>query len=325
MDNIRAAINIVFNHTSPEFVLDKLNPISSDTVSGNDIVSERIDEVWFCAHLGNRYPRFTNNQAESIYRLLESQWLYNPNNKEKKKDKGKSIFNIPLYFVNEVLVENNEFPNIKYKELFRWRELSLLVGEDFLTTSYFAKKDIDSNSERSFFCWFPIISHNNNSIHNITEKGLTELHYHLFGSSLIFDLNWLSLMNDVAKREKGFSKLKVLQNLTVSSSAKEYKRTSLYELFLVAAKIRSILFECIILGDDKCEYINDFDNISIKTLEIQKNIEALRYSYGLRYKDSVIDYAINLSEKEFENGFFINSILSGERRILYKTFKYGNF
>jgi hypothetical protein len=55
---------------------------------------------------------------------------------------------------------------------------------------------------------------------------------------------------------------------------------------------------------------------------LKNEIELLKYFNAFRFKGQIIDYAIVLTDKELEDKYYINSILNGERRILYHCLKY---
>jgi adenosine deaminase len=311
MDNLRATIDILFNNTSPEFILN-LPHIKSKPL-------EEVDFHWFVAHVGNKYNVFTNDHISEIYQMLSSQWLHKPGD----DDNTKSFLHVLLHFAKDVLTEYNGEPVCKYEQLLRWREISLLIGEDVLSTAFLAHSDEERHTNRYFFSWKPVLTHNNSDIQSIMKKGLAELHFHLDGSTLIFSLNWLSLMNDITGHKKDFDKIKTLLSLNVSTQRGD-KKYSLHELVIIAAEIRSILFDFFLNEKNLNGNIKDFPEL--RTMQIQHNIDALRFLCGKRYGNnkSIIDYAIPqyLSEKEMDEKYFVNSILSGERRFLYDTFRY---
>ena len=310
MDNLRAAIDVLFNHTSPEHILDR--DLRGDALS-------EVNQDWFRFHFGHAYRVYTNDQIYSIYQLLVSKWMKYPDENQDHQ----SLLNVPLHFTKDVLTECNSEPACKYEHLLRWREVSLLLGEDVLTTSYLANQDLLHWFKRTNFSWRPVITHNNTSLQNITDKGMAELHFHLGGSTLIFDLNWLSLMNDISHRGKQFKNIKTPQTADITSNRSQ-KRLPLHDLVVIAADIRTKLFAFL----TTCEYptgirYNDFSRVS-QSGETQRKISELRYKYGKRYNNQVIDYAIpsNLSCLEEEESHIVNSVLSGERRLLYQLFRH---
>lgn len=96
----------------------------------------------------------------------------------------------------------------KFDQLLRWREISLKMGQDFFTCAYLAQKDWENGDRTQKFSWLPIIRSDNIRLHNILEKGLAENHFHLNGSTKIFELNWLCVMNHIAGRTKDFKQIK---------------------------------------------------------------------------------------------------------------------
>lgn len=70
---------------------------------------------------------------------------------------------------------------------------------------------------------------------------MIDLHYHLYGSIFVFDLNWLSLMNDVAERKECFQQIQQYLNPSHVISVNE-RNVSLYHRVIKAAAIRLLLF-----------------------------------------------------------------------------------
>ena len=95
----------------------------------------------------------------------------------------------------------------EFSQLLRWRELASDFGEDLFITAYLANSDLISKRERHFFAWRPTIRTNNQMLNTIYNRGLSELHFHLFGSSLNFHIGWLSLMNDISCRKSDFESI----------------------------------------------------------------------------------------------------------------------
>lgn len=202
-----------------------------------------IDESWFVrAYLDDVSPIRTKDQVESIYALLCSKWMReNDGIKSFSFAPTPTVFNVLLHFSADMLREYANEPVCRYESLLRWHDLTSLVGEDLLTTSYFAAKDLKQGIKRTFFNWKDIVSHDNAALNNVFSKRMIDLHYHLYGSIFVFDLNWLSLMNDVAERKECFQQIQQYLNPSHVISVNE-RNVSLYHRVIKAAAIRLLLF-----------------------------------------------------------------------------------
>lgn len=322
MDNIRATIDVLFNRRRGEEIIDshfhKLIPDRAD---------HQVDRDWFCRCFRNDYNIYSNDQIGSIYDILKSKWM------KTEHSELDSIFNVLIHFSEDVLINENGEPKCRYHHLLRWHEASSRVGEDLLTTSFLAFKDVENGRSRHFFSWKPIIGHDNPAINCIFERGVADLHFHLKGSSLNFDINWLCLMNHIANRRAEFDKLNKLQSSALLTN-QEDKIEQLHTLCVKACAIRLFLFAA--LTDDFFYGDDDFKNsitsvfmavnsyeVALCVAKLQKKINLIRSIYGHRYGKDVVDYAINsnLTDKHFRDPrYYTNSILSGERWLLYYAF-----
>lgn len=92
--------------------------------------------------------------------------------------------------------ENNQIVCV-YGKLLRFREITRYVDEDLLVCSYLAMRYKRFRKEHENFAWNIAIPHNNVQLRRIVEKGISENHFHLYGSAASFHLIWIELMNRV--------------------------------------------------------------------------------------------------------------------------------
>lgn len=301
-----------------------------------------VNRRWFVrAYLDDISPIRTKDQVEAIFDLLESKWALNENDiKSLAFCPNKSVFNVLLHFSSCVLKEYKHQPVCRYDDLLRWHDLTSNLGEDLFTTSYLAAKDVMQKVDRRFFNWKDIISHDNAALGNIFEKRMIDLHYHLYGSIFVFDLNWLSLMNDVTDRQDSFRKIFDYLRAPHIINSSEVSN-SLYNKVMKAASIRLLLFWYLnpdvddtfvesyyrstigMLGIDEDLLMNS------KLLELSNRVNVARMMKGYRFgtqgntQKNILDYAISAdimlsSAGESE---YIYSVLAGERFLMYRMFK----
>lgn len=160
-----------------------------------------------------------------------------------------SIFDILFSFVEKII------DNVNYKFVFRyifaniWRNTILQVDEEIFVAAAAAQYDVKNRINRSSFEWEFCIEHDNTRLNTILnrERGVSENHFHLRGSSPYFHISWILLMNRVTEIEyKKYMKILDYRHL------KEQKQSSIFDtessfllLYLKAAAIRLYLFSVI--------------------------------------------------------------------------------
>lgn len=187
----------------------------------------------------------------------------------------KSVFNAVFAFAESVLTTNRYVPICKYDCLLKWNDISHDLGQDLFTTAYLAFKDVLNASETNFFAWNPIIDTTNERLYKMLERGMAENHYHLYGSSQCFSVNWLVMMNNPLKcvdKLKRHSNFKTSLTPRVSYSA-DYNMVPWEQKLIWAAYIRCYLFEKINLHNVFHIYKSDEKegNEESETQETEKN------------------------------------------------------
>lgn len=202
-----------------------------------------------------------------------------------------NIFNSLLHFTNNILVENNNDVMCEFSQLLYWRELASCLGEDMFTTAYLADSDLISKRTRHFFAWLPTIKTNNRMLNTIYNRGLSELHFHLWGSSLNFQIGWLSLMNDIRNRKIDFDQLHK-SKLALSNVYTYQRYSSNYMMYVKAYAIRIYLFMKLIKIDTSCSDISSNDKNKITRENVIFNEDKISVNHCTTSNDSV-DNLIN--------------------------------
>lgn len=269
----------------------------------------------------------TLDQIRGIQALLLTDWMKEKKSSYCKYCKRDSLYNVVLRYAEETLFLKNDQPVCKYESVIGWHELSMQVGEDLFTTALTAAYDAMHYRDRSKFDWHPYVRTEHPAMEELYARPLTELHAHLKGTSLNFDLNWLSLMNSIQNRAQAFKMFGKRQHAQVTVQMED-QVNDLYHQIMKAAAIRLYLF-AEIQGHSK-----DVQNCVMTILksqsrleatfsckELQENIDSYRWIYGKRYYSQdgsfdIPDYAI-ISNTSYKDGDGLYSVLSGERRFLY--------
>lgn len=327
MDNLRKSIEVIFNNTCPDLIIQSIykNGLKDDIFSKTGFLEQGL----------SLFNTYSFDEIENLYKKLDSDWLLDVYQKEKSK---KSIFNLLTHFNKQILKERNKEPFVSYEHLLRWRDLSFTLGEDLFTCSYFAYMDNRSKRERNFFSWRTVAFSTNNRLKKLLAKGIAENHFHLKGSAPVFDLSWISLMNTINSNHhpEKFKKLKKglkLNGTTSHSFNNQHKEIDI--LVYKASKIRLILFEFfneeIPINFSKIEHLlsnnsnkdNSFEIVmGLSEIQIEINENKTLYGYEFYHKGNkdVADYAIT-KDMHFNN-FKGSFLMYGERQLLYKTLKY---
>ena len=323
MENLSRTIETIFLRQNPEDIIQGLYRMEGiDWLSGpSDSSYVDIAETIDFSH--NR------DELKNIDSKSRIVWFH-PVGERQLSGRNGNIFYSLLHYTKDILVEHSNNIVCEFSQLLRWRELSYKLGEDIFTTAYLANSDLISKRTRHYFAWSPTLKTNNKMLNSIYERGLSELHFHLYGSSLNFDIAWLSLMNDVSNRTVDFERLKKLK-FAIPRIYQTESSCSLYLQFIKACAIRVMLFMRLI--KQKSQADENLLNMLIRATtddearlfvpELSILISSLKALCGRKYGNECIDYAIRaeLAERCYDENIYINTFLSGERWIMYKMFK----
>lgn len=237
------------------------------------------------------------------------------------------VFRQLLSFCDKKLIVSSGEPVCRYRYILQWNELTRFLGEDIFITAFLASNDLKSGIQRNHFQWPAYVHHDNQALNQIMKKEFSELHAHLKGSTLNFELSWLSLMNNICNRRKSFRELndKLVHSNHILHSR---KNRELYMLVTIAAFIRLLFFKKLrnIPTDLKSDtlllrqllWITNSDCAVTERRTLQASIEVIRHQYGQHYSynsiDEVPDYAIPPNQKG------LLTVLTGERWLMYSMF-----
>lgn len=273
-------------------------------------------------------------EAEAIFRTRSYDELQNNYDILLQSMRGKnsediSVFNSVMNLTEKLLIYDGSEIRCKFDELLRWREISFYLGQDLLTCAFIASEDLKyGETNRCFFAWLPIIRSDDNRLHNILDKGMAENHFHLAGSTKVFELNWICLMNLIEGRIHDFKKIKSgMQRYQMDRLDLSVKNEDLYSICQKGALIRCYLFAVLkgnsYLKEQLEKMLRDLENgadINSYTAKLQDLINLCKNGYGARVKyEGILDYAlekdmIDLNDSECR-------LLAGERRFLYECYK----
>lgn len=343
MDDIRITLDILFHHQDPEVILKKIYDTKPKSYK-DDIVS-KIDDKIFAAIFSHLNPNYySKDEIENVIDIVEEEWMRESDNgfNDGRDKKEANIFNIIRMFTKDTIKSVNQEPNIQYKKLLKWSDISKKLGEDLFTCAYYADFDLTQPKNRNYLAWRPIISTDNNKLRELLSKGIAENHMHLKGSAPHFQLSWISLMNNTVGREDEFKKLNGGSSLSGDISAiVDPSNKNIFLLVKKASAIRLELFKHLVheleitkskLHDDESRDRLDYllrstDDLEFKMFinELQNDINVMKNDFGYKFDNEYVDYCImkNISPMNYCEKGSLNSnlLLSGERWFLYNIFK----
>lgn len=265
------------------------------------------------------FRRYSEDEQENNYFLL---------NEDMKDGKSglRSVFNMISKAASRMLTIQSQKIKCKLEEMLRWREISFQLGQDFFTCAFLAQEDLRRGRITHFFAWAPIIGSDDMRLNNILKRGVAENHFHLNGSTKIFELNWVCLMNHIENRGKEFKRFeKILQH----SYESDREKRKFYEMCQKAALYRAFLFGVIHRDNfliDKIQKVMD-DVEDGRTLmwealsDLQDIINLIKMLYGaVNEKKIILDYALEKDMYDENNNPC--RLLSGERRLLYECYRH---
>lgn len=308
MTNLNAVLQVYFVDADIDEEIDVSIGRKSHSTS-KSFVDKGMDEASFRDLFIAHNSMYGTDVVNSIHQLANVQWL-----SSLKDVKKPSIFNILGFAVEKKLQWVNDEPVCEYNDYLLWNDISKILGEDLLTVSYLALRYArEKKIEIKSFAWKPNITANNPELMHVLNKGLGELHYHLGGSSLIFDVTWLYLMN--ADKIDGEIKQKLDELNKDLYTWIEKARAARIFLFK-SEKYKGSNVKLPISSILKCN--SNFIKLYAGTIGNAITNEKIN---AFRFGAHCIDYAIDEEPTELDKKRYYNVPLVGERKLIYKNLK----
>ena len=283
-----------------------------------DIEESRIMQL---LKLANVYS--TLDQQAIVGQVILSKWIEPKDNCAQLKFFDRSVFNILLHFGCKTLLLKDDDPVCRYHKLLRWHTVTSLLGEDLVTTLFLASTDTITGLDRQNFDWPAYIEHDNKELNALLSRPMADLHMHLKGSSYNFDISWLSIMNNIDELADDF---KSIYDKRKNADWDEH----LYDKLTRTAGIRFYLASKVglvnmpITSADLSHILDPLSVDQYKKLDIDfilsENIKNAKDS--LQFRDDTNYGFIDYIPFDIVNKNDINGILSPERKLMYRVFRY---
>lgn len=250
-------------------------------------------------------------------------------------------FDIIRKVADKLLTTDHNQPLVRFDQLFRWKDIVLYIGEDTLTTAFLAAYDLGRSSKRSLFIWDDILSHDNRALNAVLDRGLTDVHAHYYATGDVFNLNWISLTNNIQQR-KELDTLNRPQEIELLSTQTEYPSTLKQQC--VAATYLRFVFYCILMKPRYADFDKESESIEANypckvnwilrdqwyaadfALKLKAAITCAMQSSMPTANKQHVDYCL-LSSMEICNLLLdndkreiVNLIYQGERQLMYNFF-----
>lgn len=324
MDILKTPLVIIFKEQNPYRIIS--NFFRYDNFKNNN--TDSIDRDMFIKLYQEEEPQVSKDESINVFNIVNEEMSRTIHDNHFPK----SVFNLLINYNENLLDDCGNNVRCKYKELLKWRSVTLKLDPDMFICSFLAYKDLLIGIDRANFSWDTIIKSNNIRLHNMLSKGMSENHFHLTGSAPIFKLNWISLMNNIYAKD--MSNLDLESNRLGKDKDGDVK---INDLMVIAALLRAILFKKLNNDEDNClidllsEIINVEDDLSsiinrellkINAHELQSEISSLKFIYGakIKHKDrrEVVDYSLTNEISPSSTGM---RLFLGERAFMYNCFK----
>ena len=288
-------------------------------LDGNAHTYDSVNKELYLKYARRIYLHYSEDESVNNYFLLDEDM-------QDISEKSKSVFYMICKIASRMLVLHSGEIQCRLSEMLRWRDISFQLGQEFFTCAFLAEEDNQRGMDTKFFAWEPIVGSDDMRLDNILKRGIAENHFHLNGSTKIFELNWICLMNHIENRGKEFRKFeKILQHAYVNEAEKKRFYTGCQEAALYRLYLFSVLHGESGIAENLKKIIIDIENHKIlmweRLSELQEMISIIGALYGaVNEREVILDYALEKDTYDYNN----NScrLLSGERRFLYCFYRH---
>lgn len=317
MDNLENALSLLFKRV----------PVQ-DIINGS-FTASNIQCGDFVQLMRSYSSQYSDTELKNLYHYLVCNFVdqFHAIEYMRAGSEKLDVFNLLQYYANWILtVQDNEIV-CEYMKFLHWRMITIKLCEDLFTTSFLASRELDAMNRRIKFDWKAVITHNNRMLRKILDQGISENHSHLKGASPVFQLTWISMMNNLNLHTNSNAIKKIdndRRNVNIKYKSSYYEHPFSIQL-LQAACIRLILF-CLITNrldeewEERCrENLMHPQNLVHMKGELEDIIRSCKdtVQYG-----RIPDYAIRgpLDRGADANGMTL--AFQGERWLLYVMFSW---
>lgn len=268
---------------------------------------------------------YSETESSLIYQKIrsESEW------RSDRRESNSNVFLALVHVAEDMLVIDHNDIRCRYSRLQEWRNVTRYLGEDLLVCAYMARRLQNEGVSLEWFCWDIVLKHTNKQLNAVIKQGISENHFHLYGSAPVFQLIWIKLMNDVnikqyLKELQGMDKNKRNQHMYFD---KNYREDSVECMILQAALMRALMYSYLNGKQDIFEMnrteggirgcihsLEEEGRIMRRQPEIRSRINLLKAEAALSGGAEISDYAL----EAVRNARGLNADFAGERKLVYQ-------
>ncbi len=310
---------LYFFHVSPEMIL-------KGQISYEKFPKKEFEELLRCYA-----AEYSDTENHLIYRNMDLQASYSKGDRD--IESNLNVYYDLIHVVEEILeIRNNEIV-CKYNELRRWREVTRYLGEELPVCIFLARQYQKYGRAYNWYSWNTVLSNTNQQLRAILKQGISDNHFHLFGSAPVFQLIWLKLMNNVNMNSyiKGLAGIKKGRRNMHFYFDEKYDEISMEGMILQAAFMRAVMFAYIngkeyifnsnendeigyAFEDDLIHYLDKRDRICDIQPEIRRIVNVLKAQAVDERSENCADYALETVAYHTQ----LNWMFSGERKLIYE-------
>lgn len=118
----------------------------------------------------------------------------------------KSFFELIAKFGKDNISLNGDIPLVRFEKIIEWRKISHLMGQAVIVSALLAKNSVERATDYEYWNWPTALKTDNRQLLHMLNDGISENHFHLNGSTQIFPISWISIMNNPSIIKKGWRK-----------------------------------------------------------------------------------------------------------------------
>lgn len=301
-------------HNLDEIVKTYYSSVSAFWILRGKMEGNRFSERDFMMLSRDFFHQYSDTEVAQLYRFSGSL----------------NVFAALEELAEQLLTMENNRPVCIYKNLLRFRSVTQYVEEDLLVCAYLAIRYKRYREPCTRFAWDVTIEHNNDQLHAIMRRKISENHFHLYGSAPAFHLIWIQIMNHVSPGNEIdvlSKKLEESRRIARRSYSDQYREDSFTARIIKAALIRVFLVQYCTGYEPDGPWISFMKRVLSEETrveaycdEVQERIDLMK-SYGqmnngsedLDYALYGVPYIVSMEEEHFWVG--------GERWLMYEMLK----
>lgn len=232
MENLETIIELLYKRTPIQRVIK------------NELKYSDFDQNEFMRMVTAYIFHYSENESRNLLNYFLDIFQESAKKKGREISRELCVFEPLFYYAQEFLLIHDNEILCRYSRLMEWRRITTELSEDLLVAAFFAGELTHADMRIRGFAWKTVIGHNNTQLNAIVRRGISENHSHLNGAAPIFQISWLSLMNNVKNSQLGkhLREYDVNRRYTNAAYTSNYEEISFYERYMQAALIRLLLY-----------------------------------------------------------------------------------